>query len=417
VGASITLTATAIAVEPGGEASLDFKLRNTGTVVDEFSLNILGDASGWATVQPPTMSLFPGAEESGKVTFRPPRSADPPAGAMPFGFHALSREDPDNSTVEEGVIDVAAFLDPFAELVPRTSRGSRSATHDLAVDNRGNTRLNADIEASDADRLLRFDVRPPGIVVEPGMAGFAKVGVKPAKRFWRGTAKTRPFQLIIRPEGVAPVSLDGTLVQEAILPPWLGRALVALIGLIILAVLIWFLFLKPSIESAVSEAVASPIADLRDDVNGALDAAGLPTMGPDDGGATDGEPTPTPEATPVPGSSATPEPTPGTPTIPGLGTPVDGRLVGGSPPFSPDGTLFITDLVFSNPSGHAGTLTLSRDSTDLIDLRLENFRDLDFHFVTPIVVPEGSNLVLDLSCTDAPPCDPAVLYSGYLRPS
>ncbi len=45
-------------------------------------------------------------------------------------------------------------------------------------------------------------------------------------------------------------------------------------------------------------------------------------------------------------------------------------------------------------------------------LRLENFRDLDFHFVTPIVVGKGQQL--RLPCDG--PCENAGLYySGYER--
>ena len=370
-------------------------------------------------MEPPTISLFPGAEETARIIFRPPRSPQVPAGPMPFGLHARSREDAAGSTVEEGIVEVGPFLEPFAELIPRTSRGSRSASHDLALDNRGNIRLNAEVEAADADRLLGFDVKPPGIVVEPGMAGFAKVRVKPAKLFWRGTPKTRPFQLIVRPEGGMPVTLDGALLQEAVLPSWTMRALLALLALLILAVILWLGVLKPSIESAASDAVASPLAELRDDVNTALDDAGLPTMAPE--GASDGaSPGPGPSESAAPGSSDAPasaEPTPGGPFIPGLGNPVDGRLEQGSTTVVPTGTLFVTDLVFSNPNGREGAIVLLRDGTPLIELQLENFRDLDFHFVTPIVVQAGHELSMSLTCSVAGvPCNPAVLYSGYLRP-
>ena len=77
-------------------------------------------------------------------------------------------------------------------------------THDLAIDNRGNARLNAEVEGTDADRQLKFDIKPPGVVVEPGMAGFAKVRVSPVKRFWRGQPKTRPFQLFVAARGRRP---------------------------------------------------------------------------------------------------------------------------------------------------------------------------------------------------------------------
>ena len=47
-------------------------------------------------------------------------------------------------------------------------------------------------------------------------------------------------------------------------------------------------------------------------------------------------------------------------------------------------------------------------------LRLENFRDLDFHFVTPIVVASGQSL--GIGCDDPNACSGAsVYYSGYSR--
>ena len=58
----------------------------------------------------------------------------------------------------------------------------------------------------------------------------------------------------------------------------------------IVLIILWLFVLKPSIQSAASEAVASPLGDLRSDVNKALENAGLPTMGPGEGGAA--SPTP-----------------------------------------------------------------------------------------------------------------------------
>lgn len=416
MGASVTLVTPAVSVDPGQAVSIDLRVRNTGSVVDEFALDVLGDAAAWARVEPPTVSLFPGAEGTAKAVFAPPRVATTPAGQIPFGIRARSREDPAGSAVEEGTVTVGGFLEPFAELVPRTSRGSASGSHDLAVDNRGNTRLSAEVEATDADRQLRFDVRPPAVVAEPGMAAFSRIRVSPVRRFWRGQPRTRPFQLFVRPEGAAPITLEGTLLQEAILPPWFLKALLALIALLILLVLAWLLLLKPSIQSAASEAIASPLASLKADVNSALGAAGLPTI-PANGGSGGGAsptPTPTPEPGTTPGPSATPTPTPAV-YIPGLGTPVDGRLDASTTTVTPKGTLFITDFVFSNPNGASGGLVISRTTAILLQLKLDNFRDYDLHFVTPIVVPAGDQLNLTLSCSSSP-CNPAVFYSGYERP-
>jgi hypothetical protein len=425
VGASVTLVTPSVSVEPGQSVSVELRVRNTGSVVDEFTFDVLGDAAGWATVEPPSISLFPGAEGNARAVFAPPRTAGTPAGTITFGLRARSKEDPAGSAVEEGTVAVGAFMDPFAELVPRTSRGSGSGSHDLAVDNRGNARLSAEIEATDADRQLRFDVKPPAVVVDPGMAQFAKIKVSPTKKFWRGQPKTRPFQLYVKPEGGLPITLEGTMLQEAVLPPWFLKALLALIALVILALIFWLFLLKPSIESAASEAVASPIASIKDEVNEALGAAGLPTMGPDDGG---GAPTPPPTEAPPTEPGVTPAPPTPTPTptadpggggtvIAGLGSPIDGRLDDDSRTYTSKGTTFITDLVFSNPNGQEGAIVILRGGSELLQLKLENFRDYDLHFVTPIVIPDGEQMNLSLACEDRTnPCDPAVFYSGYVRP-
>jgi hypothetical protein len=290
------------------------------------------------------------------------------------------------------VLSVAPFSDTFAELVPRSSRGSRGATHELAVDNRGNARLNASITAADPDQLLGFDVQPPGLMVEPGTAGFAKVRVRPVTRFWRGQPKTRPFKVAVAGDDARPIVLDGTMVQEAMLPRWLVPALLALLGLLVLAALVWALFLQPAIQSAATQALSDAGFTPR------------PSVGAGAGGAS-------------PAASAGP-PTP-TPAPVGNGVPQDGRLAAdGSNPSTAtfSSTFYMTDLVFANPNGRSGTLQLLRDGFVLITLRLENFRDLDFHYVTPIVVQKGQKLVFTATCSSSGACDPSVYFDGFVRP-
>ena len=293
MGALVTLSEKTIEVLPGAVATCTVTVKNTGTVVDQFTIDVLGDAAAWTAAEPATLSLFPGAEGTTTVFFRPPRAAGTPTGELPFGVRARSREDPAGSAVEEGVLVVGAYQDTFAELVPRTSRGSRGATHELAVDNRGNSRLNATVTAGDQDQLLGFDVEPPGLVVDPGTAGFAKIRVKPRTRFWRGQPKTRPFKVAVQGEGGPPILLDGSLLQEAILPRWLIPALLAALVALIALIVIWLTLLQPAIKSA---ATAGP--------RGCRDHA-APDARP-----TGGRPRPS-RATPTPVVTAPPA-TPGT---------------------------------------------------------------------------------------------------------
>jgi hypothetical protein len=410
VGATASLAQTTLAVDPGAEVSVTVDVRNNGSVVDQFSIEVIGDGGAWATADPPGLSLFPGAQGTSTITFRPPRGPSATAGPVPFGVMVRSQEDQAGSTVEEGSLQVGAFLAPSAELIPRTSHGSRTGRHDLAVDNRGNVRMDTAFEGLDPDRLVRFSFEPPNLSIEPGVAGFTRVLVRPVRRFWRGGAKTRSFQVAVRPDApdALPVVLDGTYLQESILPPWFMRALVALLALLIGAILLWLLVLQPQIKST----AAQTLADFGFSPKPGSSAAG-------GGGGGQPSPSPTPAAVPTSAITITPPPS-------GQQSLVDGRLDTTANALTPAaGSLFITDLVFSNPTGASGDLTLQRTSgnatTQLLVLRLDNFRDLDFHFVTPIVVHTGDTLALVANCssvagpTPPPACSPAVFYSGYVQ--
>ena len=398
MGALAVLETRLLPVEPGNQVSAAIRVRNTGSVVDQFTFQVLGDAAGWATAQPPTLSLFPGAEETATLTFIPPRSPNVPAGQMPFGIRVISKEDPQGSVVEEGILDIAPFTDVFAELAPRTSRGRGGATHDLAIDNRGNAALNAAITAVDPDRLLNFDINPPGVVSDPGTASFAKVNVKSKQRFWRGSPRTRPFQVFLEQQGLQPITVDGTLVQEAILPSWLMRALLLLLGVLAALVLLWVFLVKPAIQATATDTTE----DLLGQAGIQPPPGGFQPPGGDGAGG----------ASPAPAPTLAPGATPAPPVVGGLGQLTDGRInAGGALTVEAGKTLFITDLVFSNPIDTAvGDLTLDRSGQQLLTLQLQNFRDLDFHFVTPISVLSGQTL--SLSCGG---CTAAVYYSGYTR--
>jgi hypothetical protein len=60
--------------------------------------------------------------------------------------------------------------------------------------------------------------------------------------------------------------------------------------------------------------------------------------------------------------------------------------------------LSITDLLYENPQGDTGTVTIRVDDTVLFRKGLANFRDLTDHFVSPIVVKAGQQLILEVQC-------------------
>src|SRR5437899_2520523 len=186
MAATATLASKAVTVTPGGEAVTEVRIRNSGTVVDQFTLEVLGDASAWAIVEPSLVPLFPGAEAVARVRFKPPKSSSVLAKAIPFAVRVKSREDARASLVEEGVVEVGSFNETSAELVPRTAKGRTHGRAQLALDNRGNIRVNARLTAADPDRKLNFTITPPALTAEPGTASFASIRINPRQRYLSG---------------------------------------------------------------------------------------------------------------------------------------------------------------------------------------------------------------------------------------
>src|ERR1700693_3449177 len=256
MAATATLATKGVSVTPGGETVTEVRIRNSGTVVDQFTLEVLGDASAWAIVEPAVVPLFPGAESVARVRFKPPKSSSVLAKAIPFAVRVKSREDARASLVEEGVVEVGPFNDTTAELIPRTAKGSSHARAQLALDNRGNVRISARLTAADPDRKLNFTITPPALSSEPGTASFASVRMSPKTRFLTAPPKTNPYKVIVHQDNLPPITVDGTMQQEGLIPPWLLPALIGLAALALILVLLWFLVLKPNIQSAATAAVA-----------------------------------------------------------------------------------------------------------------------------------------------------------------
>ena len=76
-------------------------------------------------------------------------------------------------------------------------------------------------------------------------------------------------------------------------------------------------------------------------------------------------------------------------------------------------SLQITDLLVENSAGAAGNLTLARNGTPMMQWAMANFRDLDYHWITPTVFGPGSQVQMVVSgCTGA--CTPAIYTAGHL---
>ncbi|QJW34885.1 hypothetical protein [Cellulosimicrobium protaetiae] len=433
MGTLATVEAQGIELNPGEEVSVPLTVRNTGTIVEAYRFEVLGVPAGWTTIEPASVDgLYPQTATTASVTFRPPRSAEVPAGPLDFGIRVVPLEHPDDAVVPEGVVEVLPFLDTTAELVPRTTHGRRSGRHQVAVDNRGNTPVSVLLACADGTDELTFRVPDSHLVVDPGTARFASVRVRPRDTAWRGPDKTMPFVVQVAAENTVPVTLDGTFVRTAILPRWFLKALLALLALVALLAVLWFTLLKPTITSAAQAAVRDDIAEAEEAAQAAQQAAQQAASAAQQaaGDASDAKVAATEAGTTL---ADTEEAVAGFVPPSGTSVPVRQRLDAAPAageteevPFEvPEGaTLTIDDVILSNPQGDFGRLLISQDDEVILDFALENFRDLDYHFQSPISLEAGTELVMAVTCRqpgaplgqDPPPdaCDTSMYFGGTL---
>lgn len=394
VGAVAVLDQDSLSVEPGGIVTTQLRVRNIGEVVDQVSFEALGETGRWATFEPPSLSLFPDGEGTTQVRFSPPRDPTTRAGTVPFGVRVLSQEDPAGSAVAEGDLMVGRYTDVSAELVPRTTRGRARGRHQLTATNRGNGPLQARLVGMDAERRVRLVFATPDLAIRPGGAAITAVEVRPRRRFLRGPSVTHSFRVRIDVLDQLPVEVDGAFLQEALIPKWVPRALLGLAALAIA----WFVFLRPSVETAAkvavedqvqeaaqlaaSQAVAPALAAADERLDNVEKAVGLAPGG-------------------LPLGTAT--------TTTTVAPPFDFRLEATARDQAPrlrvaqEKVLSVTDVVLQNPAGDTGRVSILRGDQILIQLALESFRDLDFHFVTPLVFEAESELRFRVDCANRPP--------------
>ena len=439
MGATTSLASRQLSVTPGQSVEATVLVRNNGTLVDQFTLDIVGDSREWAEVEPPILNLMPGTDGQATVRFNPPRNSSVLAGQVPFGVRVLSREDPQNSSVAEGVVEVEPFTDLQLELSPKTSKCRSKAVHEVVVDNSGNVPIPVEVVTNDPDEQLKLSLDHSQLVVQPGTSAFLKLRAKPYDRFLRGQDKRLPFGVTAMSGDLPPINAEGTVVQQQLLPKWLLPAAVALLAAAVALTVLWFTLVRPTVQTAAREAgkqqAKAENAAMMQQVDQAekkadtaqsqaataekkvddMAAAGGAGGGGGERGATTG-----PNGVDI-----------------SSGTAVDFRITT-DPKAQPDvekfaafdvpdkaipadKTLVVTDIILQNPRGDTGTLVIKRGDEVLYETGLQNFRDMDFHFLEPWTFAPDQKLTIEVSCQlpGAPEpatgkCTPSASFSGRL---
>jgi zinc-ribbon domain len=238
-GADGALTVTAglvpsrVAVPAGAEGSCTVKIRNLGTVVDRVDVAVEGPAASWTEVSPNAVRLLPGAEESVHLRVRPPRSPQSPAGPVELVVRVSSKEHAGSDAVVTGVIEVGAYSELEARLVPEHGHGWRRTHHTLILQNSGNAPASGAISAHDPDDLVRFSFGAADVDAAPGVETTVGVEAKANRWHWWGKPRALPFTVAVAAAGATKLTAPGSLNQRALI-----RLRILLLVLVLAALLI-----------------------------------------------------------------------------------------------------------------------------------------------------------------------------------
>ncbi|MFG2774546.1 hydrolytic protein [Streptomyces sp. NPDC048350] len=436
-----------VTVSPGGEATTTLNVRNDSDIVEAYTFTVVGDCAAWSTVEPARVSLYPGTSETVTVRLAPPRSPEVRAGEKPLGVRVLPVEHPENVVVPETTVRVEAFREVRQELTPRRRRGWRGGRYRIALRNQGNTPVSLALAGRQAGEELSLRTTPQRRRLEPGESAEVALmaGVRPL--IWFGEPVSHPFEIEVaeateRTEGGTDASgiakssgatesswssesggepavsgvVEGEFVQLPVLPKWLLILLALLMALLVA----WFALVRPAVRSAAKEAATAAQKEESAKQQEAAEqerARAKPSDGPggqDQGSGGQGD-----------GGSGTVRTGPGqqsSATI-DVQTGAGGKKVGTYR--VPEGKVFgITDMVVANFQGDEGVITISFGERKVTTIALETFRNQDYHWVTPIEIPENSTVTAEVTCAkpgtpatgkQASGCHEVLNVSGVLR--
>lgn len=474
MGVIASLDERDLTVEAGERATCSVRLHNAGHTVDTFTLDVLGEAAEWTSVQPESVNVFPGDDAVAVLTFAPPRSAEVPCGKRAFALRVMAQEDTDGSVIEEGSVDVAGYADLAVELVPRTARGARTARTRLAVDNFGNGPVTVQFTGKDESGDVDFRFKPAQTVVEGGTTQLIRVRMRMRKRFLTGQPKTLPVEISLTASDGTSLDTAGMVIQPPLLPRWLPKALTFLLAGVVL-----LLVLGPTVFNAAPKSKAA--SGSPPSTSGAEESPAPPTPTPSAGTTT-----PNPDATPTPGaptgageqdqgdakapadngagpggqadtgsgskpasgakpdtgggsgggtgggSSGTPAkpPAPAPAKPPSADTPapttenirIQGQATAGSAAFSAlsrtvraGQTVTVKEVILDNPPGTTGTLEIRKNSTVLLTRPLEKLTHERYRFPAEVTFKAGDAITVAVRCTTASgKCTPTALFPAQV---
>ena len=394
-----------VTIHPGESTSLSLAIENVSDQTESYTVIPAGLAAGWTIVTRANVTLFAGSRDVIEVVVRPPAIHSTSAGPTSLAVRVIPQGTPDDAMIAEMVATVHPFDDRRVTVLQPLQRGRKRGTFAFMVENQGNNLASCRLHLIDAINRTDGTFDPPAVGVAPGSSSLVRLRLRAKRGFFRRGERQLDFEIEATEQGHEPALGRATLIQPPTIPVGSATKLVAAVGVILLASILWRGLVKPELQDAADRAVDDRMSELT-----------VPTT------------TVSPVATTI---VTEPEPAPvfGAP----IGKPVSYRIsvdVGIAQDRSesiavpPESLLHMTDLVLQNPNGDLGTAQLLRNGDVLYawDLGAMNSANEFQPRVSPLPFEPSDNIVLAVGCdaagqTSGTGCEIAVLIGGVLVPA
>jgi|GEM_PF-806985 len=256
---NVTVSPDRLQVALGESATATATIKNTGDVVEAYSITVEGIGPQWCTLSVSSASLFPGDEERVQITVQPPKDSSSRAGVYNAVIRVTSNRDSTVETTARLPIDVGRLLLFDLDITPKKAAG-RKGSYKVSITNNGNVPTTYTFAGKDPDGVCRFHFKESSVTIEPGATAAMPVVVDPKKKPFTGRAKTHNFRITVTShasEAGETKSVEAQFQCKPLIPTWaIAVASVAVVAVV--ALIVVFLVVLAGHAPVISSVTADP---------------------------------------------------------------------------------------------------------------------------------------------------------------
>ena len=143
------------------------EIQNTGSIVDEFTLEIEGLPRNWYSFSSPSVALMPHAKEQVRITFHPPKVPGVESGTYPFAVALRSQSIPRDCANTTAQLEILPSVAYGISIKPYRKLSRRKCSLQIQISNKDVSDSVLFLDVTDIENGLRFQAKDDSPVIPP----------------------------------------------------------------------------------------------------------------------------------------------------------------------------------------------------------------------------------------------------------